>query len=75
MAKIEMETPTEANLNDLWSERALAERLDLEIKETGNCPKLSAMVGKGLPYIKVEGKRYFYEGHVVNYLLSKLTQK
>ncbi|MFC1699980.1 hypothetical protein ACFL1I_08535 [Candidatus Omnitrophota bacterium] len=55
-------------LEELWTEKEVAEKFGLTIGKTGRSPQLGRWIAKGLPYIMVSGRRLFYEKDVVWFL-------
>jgi len=58
-------------LEEIWSERELAERLNLPIRESGRCVPLSFWIRGGLPHAEKANKRFFFEQDVIDYLWSR----
>ena len=58
-------------LEEIWSERELAERLNLSVRESGRCVPLSHWIRGGLPYAEKANKRFFFEQDVIDYLWSR----
>ena len=58
-------------LEEIWSERELAERLNLPIRKSGRCIPLSFWVRGGLPYAEKAGRRFFFEADVISYLWQR----
>ena len=58
-------------LNEVWSERDLAERLDLPVTGSGRSRQLSNWIRGGLKYVEKSGRRYFFESDVIEYLWSR----
>ena len=58
-------------LEEIWSERELAERLNLTIRESGRCVPLSHWIRGGLPYAEKANKRFFFEQDVIDYLWGR----
>jgi hypothetical protein len=63
------------SLNEIWSEKDLCERLDLDVAENGRSRKLSNWIRGGLQYVEKSGKRYFFEQDVIEYLWNRLQNK
>jgi len=59
------------SLEKIWSERELAERLDLPIRESGRCVPLSFWIKGGLPHAEKAGRRFFFEEDVIDYLWTR----
>jgi hypothetical protein len=66
-----MEKPK--NLNEIWSERDLCERLDLPRTKSGRSRQLSNWVRGGLKFTAKSGRRYFFEKNVIDYLYGRYT--
>ena len=56
------------SLEEIWSEKDLAARLDLPITKSGHSRQLSNWIRGGLPFVEKSGRRYFFEQDVVDYL-------
>jgi len=63
------------SLNEIWSERDLCERLDLDVSQEGKSRKLSYWVKGGLKYVEKSGQRYFFEQDVIEYLWNRAVNK
>jgi len=59
------------NIDHIWSERELAERLNLPVRESGRCVPLSYWIRGGLPYAEKADRRFFFEQDVIDYLWSR----
>jgi len=55
-------------LEQIWSERELAERLNLPIRKSGRCVPLSFWIRGGLPHAEKAGRRFFFESDIISYL-------
>jgi len=58
-------------LEQIWSERELAERLGLPVRKSGRCIPLSFWVRGGLPHAEKAGRRFFFEEDVISYLWQR----
>lgn len=59
------------SLNEIMSEKKLAEWLDLNLSEaSGNSRTLGYWITRGLKCVEIMGKRYFYEQDVVDFIHS-----
>lgn len=59
------------NLEQIWREDELVDKLGLTIgKVTGRSRTLSNWVAEGLAYIEKNGRRYFLEDEVIEFLLK-----
>jgi hypothetical protein len=58
-------------LDQIWSEKDLAARLDLPVTKSGHSRQLSYWIRGGLKYIEKSGRRYFMETDVIDYLYSR----
>ncbi len=63
------------NLDQVWSEKDLCERLDLNVPEKGNSRQLSSWIKGGLRFVEKSEKRYFFEQDVIDYLWSRYQDK
>jgi len=68
-----MEKPKD--LNQIWSEKDLCERLDLHVTESGKSRQLSYWIKGGLRYFEKSGKRYFFEHDVIEYAWKRYSDK
>lgn len=59
------------NLNQIWAERDLCERLDLPVTKGGRSRQLSNWIRGGLGFVEKSGRRYFFESDVVEYLWNR----
>jgi len=59
------------NLNEIWSEKDLCERLELNVAENGRSRQLSNWIRGGLQYVEKSDQRYFFEQDVVDYLWNR----
>ena len=59
------------NLNGIWSEKDLCERLDLPAPENGRSRQLSHWIKGGLKFVEKSERRYFFEQDVVNFLWKR----
>ncbi len=64
-----MEKPTD--LNQIWPERELCERLDLPVTKAGRSRQLSNWIRGGLKFVEKSERRYFFEQDVIDYLWSR----
>jgi hypothetical protein len=55
-------------LKEIWSERDLADHLDLPVTKSGRSRQLSNWVRGGLKYVTKSSRRYFLEQDVIEYL-------
>jgi hypothetical protein len=58
-------------LEEVWSEKGLAEFLGLPVRKSGRCIPLSFWVRGGLPYAEKADRRFFFEQDVIDYLWSR----
>ena len=58
-------------MNEIWSEKDLAGRLDLPLTASGRSRQLSNWVRGGLKYVEKSGRRYFFESDVIAYLWGR----
>ncbi len=59
-------------LNSIYSEKDLCAALNLPIKEkSGHSVQLSYWIKGGLRFAEKAGRRYFFEGDVVDYLWAR----
>jgi hypothetical protein len=59
------------NLNEIWSEKDLCERLDLTAPENGRSRQLSHWIKGGLRCVEKSERRYFFEQDVIDYLWKR----
>ena len=59
------------NLKQIWTERDLAEHLDLPLTKKGRCRQLGYWVRGGLKTVEKSGRRYFFEDDVIDYLCKR----
>ena len=59
------------SLDKIWTERELAERLNLPIRKSGRSIPLSFMIRGGLPHSEKSGRRFFFESDIVSYFWSR----
>ena len=64
-----MEKPKD--LNQIWSEKDLCDRLDLPVTNSGRSRQLSHWIRGGLRYFEKSEKRYFFEQDVIDYLWGR----
>ena len=58
-------------LEEVWSEKELAERLNLPVRKSGRCVPLSHWIRGGLPHAEKADRRFFFEQDVIDYLWSR----
>ena len=58
-------------MEEIWTEKELAEKLDLPITKGGKCIQLGYWIKGGLKCAEKSGKRYFFEQDVIEYLLDR----
>ena len=58
-------------LDQVWTEKELAERLGLPVTKAGRSQVLGNWVRGGLKYAEKSGRRYFFERDVLSYLWSR----
>lgn len=56
------------SLEKIWSEKELAERLNLPVRKSGRCIPISFWIRGGLPHAEKAGRRFFFEQDVIDYL-------
>lgn len=66
-----MENQKYVTLAEIWSEKELAERLNLPVGKSGRSTQLGNWIRGGLKYCEKSGRRYFIEQDVVEYILSR----
>ena len=59
------------SIEKVWSERELAERLNLPIRESGRSIQLSYWIRGGLKHAEKAGRRFFFEQDVIDYLWGR----
>jgi hypothetical protein len=59
------------NIDKIWPEQELAERLNLPVRQSGRCVPLSHWIRGGLPYAEKAERRFFFEQDVIDYLWSR----
>jgi hypothetical protein len=59
------------NIEKIWPEAELAERLNLPVRLSGRCVPLSHWIRGGLAYAKKADRRFFFEQDVIDYLWSR----
>ena len=59
------------SLDEIWTEQELCGKLGLPIGKGGHSRQLSNWVRGGLKYAEKSGKRYFFEGDVIEYLAAR----
>ena len=59
------------NLNEIWSEKDLCQRLDLPVTKSGRSLQLNNWIKGGLGYVEKSGRRYFFEQDVIEYLWKR----
>lgn len=59
------------NLNQIWDEKDLCERLDLPVTKSGRSRQLSNWIRGGLKFVDKSERRYFFEQDVIDYLWLK----
>ena len=64
----------EKSLDKIWTEKELAEKLDLPITKSGRCIQLGNWINGGLKYAEKSGKRYFFEEDVFDYLAGRINR-
>ena len=57
-------------MDELWTEKDLCGRLDVPIGKTGKSRSISRWIANGLSYVDLDGRRYFVEQDVLDYLLK-----
>ena len=57
-------------LEELWLEKDLAERFDMNPGKTGRCRTLTRWIGEGLKYVEKHKRRYFIEEDVVEFMIK-----
>ena len=57
------------SLEELWSERDLAERFGLRIGTGGRCLVIGHWIRGGLVHIEKAGRRFFWEQDVIGFFL------
>ena len=55
-------------LEEIWTERELAEKLGLPTTKAGKSIQIGNWIRGGLRYAEKSGRRYFFESDVVEYL-------
>jgi len=64
----------EKSLNKIWTEKELAEKLDLPITKSGRSIQLGNWIKGGLIYAEKSEKRYFFEEDVYDYLAGRINR-
>lgn len=64
-----MERPQ--NLQELWTEAELCERLGLPVTKVGRSIQLSNWIKGGLRFSEKSGRRYFFEQDIIEYLWGR----
>ena len=59
------------SIEKIWSERELAERFNLPVRESGRCIPISFWIRGGLKYAKKANRRFFFEEDVIDYLWQR----
>ena len=59
------------SLNEIWSERELAERFGLPVRKGGHSIPISYWIRGGLKYAEKSNRRYFFEQDIIDYLWSR----
>ena len=59
------------SLDQVWTEKELAERLGLPTTKSGKSQVLSNWRRGGLKFAEKSGRNYFFEGDVIDYLWSR----
>ena len=59
------------NLNEVWSEKDLANWLDLNVSENGRSRQLGSWIRGGLNFIEKSERRYFFEQDIIDYLWNR----
>ena len=62
------------NLNEVLSEKALCEWLDLPLTKSGHSRQLSNWIRGGLRFVEKSERRYFFEQDVIDYLWGRYTK-
>ena len=58
------------SLDQLWSEKDLAERFGLRMGK-GHCVTLGYWVKGGLKCVEISGRRFFWESDIIDWLLER----
>ena len=58
------------SLDQLWSEKDLAERVGLPIGK-GRSVALAYWIRAGLKYVEISGRRFFWEQDIIEFLLER----
>lgn len=59
------------SMDKIWTEKELAEKLDLPITKSGRSVQLGNWIKGGLKYAEKSRRRYFFSEDVFDYLLSR----
>jgi len=60
------------NLQEIWTEKELCERLGLPIiTRSGRSLQLNNWIKDGLQYAEKSGRRYFFEQDIIDYLWGR----
>ena len=59
------------NLQEIWTESELCERLGLPVTKSGRSIQLGNWIKGGLQYAEKSGRRYFFEQDVIDYLWQR----
>lgn len=58
-------------VDQIWTEVELAKRFGLPINEiTGRSRQISTLVQKGLKYVEMSSRRYFFETEIIEFFES-----
>lgn len=66
-----MEIKGPLTMSAIWTEKELAERLELSIGKGGRSIQLSHWIVGGLRYAEKGGKRFFFENDIIEYLMKR----
>lgn len=59
------------SMDQIWTERELAEKLGLPITKSGRSVQLGNWIKGGLKYAEKSRRRYFFDEDVYDYLVSR----
>jgi len=68
-----MEKPK--SINEIWSEKDLAEWLAIPVTASGRSRQLSSWIRGGLKFIEKSDRRYFFEQDVIDYLWERAVKQ
>ncbi len=58
------------SLEKIWSEKELCERFGLRYGKD-RCLTISYWIRAGLKYVEISGRRFFFEGDVIDFMLER----